>query len=112
MSVTIYHNPRCSKSRQTLDLLHQRGIEPTIVEYLDEMPDAAALKRIVEMLGTDPRAIVREKEAGEEGVDASLEGDALIDAIAAHPRILQRPIVVAGDKATVGRPPENVLDIL
>ncbi len=112
MTVTIYHNPRCSKSRQTLALLRDNGVEPEIVEYLAAMPGAGQLKRILGMLGLDPRDIVRSKEAGEEGVDPDLDGDALIDAIVAHPRVMQRPIVVAGGKAVLGRPPENVLDIL
>jgi len=112
MSVTIYHNPKCSKSRQTLEMLRGEGVEPTIVEYLNDMPDAGTLDGIVEMLGVPTRDIVRSKEAAEEGIDANLDGDALIAAIAAHPRVLQRPIVVNGDKAAIGRPPENVLAIL
>ena len=111
MSVTIYHNPRCSKSRQTLALLRDNGVEPSIVEYLDNMPSSGQLKGILAKLGLGPRDILRTKEAKEEGLDPALDGDALIDAIAANPRVLQRPIVVSSDKACIGRPPERVLDI-
>ena len=112
MSVTIYHNPKCSKSRQTLALLQENGVEPEIVEYLKSPPSAAELKAMIGKLGIGPRDVLRSKEAKEEGIDATLEGDALIAAIVAHPRALQRPIVVKGDKAAIGRPPESVLEIL
>lgn len=112
MSVTIYHNPKCSKSRQTLELLQGRGVEPTVIEYLDDMPDAETLATIVKMLGLPARHILRGKEATEEGIGPDLEGDALIEAIVTHPRVLQRPIVVKDGRAAVGRPPENVLAIL
>ncbi len=112
MSVTIYHNPKCSKSRQTLALLHENGVDPVIVEYLKSPPSAAELKAILKKLGLGPRDILRAKEAREEGIDTSLDGDALVAAIAAHPRALERPIVVKGAKAALGRPPENVLAVL
>lgn len=113
MTTTIYHNPRCSKSRQTLSLIEERGIAPRIVEYLQNPPDAATLRAILAKLGKAPKDIVRAKEAREEGVDiAALDDDALIAAMCAHPRIIERPIVVKGDKAALGRPPESVLDIL
>jgi len=112
MSVTIYHNPRCSKSRQTLQLLQDNGIDPTIVEYLETPPNAVKLTEILAKMNKGPRDILRKKEALEEGIDTSLDGDALIEALAAHPRALERPIVVNGDKAAMGRPPESVLDIL
>lgn len=113
MSVTIYHNPRCSKSRQTLELVREQGIEPLIVEYLDTPPTAAELTDILAKLGKSAADIVRKKEAAEEGIDvATLDNDALIQALAAHPRAIERPIVVKGDKAAMGRPPESVLDIL
>ncbi len=112
MSVTIYHNPKCSKSRQTLALLQENSVEPTIIEYLNTPPSAAELKTILQMLGKGPREVLRAKEAKDEGIDKSLDGDALVDAIVAHPRALERPIVVNGDKACIGRPPENVLDII
>lgn len=113
MSVTIYHNPRCSKSRQTLALIEENGISPEIVEYLDTPPSQARLKEIVAALGVAPQEIIRKKEAKEEGVDVSgLSDAALIKAMVEHPRIIERPIVVSGQKATMGRPPENVLTIL
>ena len=111
MTVTIYHNPRCSKSRQTLALLHDNDIEPDIIEYLETPPNSGELKSILGMLNMGPRDILRAKEAKEEGIDG-LDGDALIDAIVAHPRALQRPIVVTGGQARVGRPPESVLEII
>ena len=112
MSVTIYHNPKCSKSRQTLALLQENGVEPAIIEYLKTPPSAAELKAVLEKLGKEPRDVLRTKEAKEEGINNELEGDALIAAIVAHPRALERPIVVNGDRAAVGRPPESVLDII
>lgn len=113
MPVTIYHNPRCSKSRQTLELVREQGVEPEIVEYLDTPPSAAELKAILAKLGKSAADIVRKKEAVEEGIDvAALDEDALISALAAHPRAIERPIVVNGDKAAMGRPPESVLEIL
>jgi len=111
LTVTIYHNPRCSKSRQTLALLHDNDIEPDIIEYLETPPNSGELKSILGMLNMGPRDILRAKEAKEEGIDG-LDGDALIDAIVAHPRALQRPIVVTGGQARVGRPPESVLEII
>lgn len=113
MPVTIYHNPRCSKSRQTLDLIRAQGIEPEIVEYLVAPPSAIELKDILGKLGKSAVQIMRKKEAAEEGIDvAMLDEEALIRALAAHPRAIERPIVVNGPKARMGRPPESVLDIL
>lgn len=113
MSVTIYYNPNCSKCRQTLALIRERGIEPEIVEYLDTPPSAAELKGILHKLGKDAGEIVRTKEAQEEGIDyGALDSAALIDALIAHPRAMVRPIVINGDKAAIGRPPESVLEIL
>ena len=113
MSVTIYHNPRCSKSRKTLELIQGKGVEPEIVEYLNTPPSAAELKEILTKLGMSASEIVRKKEAKEEGIDvASLDEDALIEALSAHPRAIERPIVVKGGKAVMGRPPENVDDLL
>ena len=113
MTVTIYHNPRCSKSRTTLKLLQDKGIEPKIVEYLDAPPSAAELKRILGMLGISPRDLMRKKEAKEAGLhDASLSDDALIDGMIAHPIVIERPIVVSGDNARLGRPPEQVFEIV
>lgn len=113
MSVTIYHNPRCSKSRQTLELVREQGIEPEIVEYLQTPPSADELKAILKKLGLTARDIVRKKEATEEGIDiAALDEGALIQALSDHPRAIERPIVVNGAKARLGRPPESVLEIL
>ncbi len=113
MSVTIYHNPRCSKSRQTLELIREKGVEPQIVEYLETPPSAAELKDILSKLGKTAAEIVRKKEAKEEGIDVdALDNDALIEALAAHPRAIERPIVVKGAKAVMGRPPENVIDLV
>jgi len=113
MSVTIYHNPRCSKSRQTLELIREKGVEPQIVEYLDTPPSAAELKDILSKLGMSAAQIVRKKEAKEEGIDVeALDNDALIEALAAHPRAIERPIVVKDAKAVMGRPPQNVIDLI
>jgi arsenate reductase (glutaredoxin) len=113
MSVTIYHNPRCSKSRTTLALLQENGVQPTIVEYLGTPPDAGELKNILSLLDMAPRDLLRAKEAKEAGLDdPALSDDALIDAMVANPVVIERPIVVANGKARIGRPPEGVLEIL
>lgn len=111
---TFYFNPSCSKCRTVSGILAERGVEAEVVEYLDAAPDRAALERILRLLGTDdPRVILRPEqplydELGLEGAD----GDAVLDAIAAHSILLQRPIVAVGDRAVVARPPERVLEIL
>ena len=115
MNITIYHNPRCTKSRQTLELLRQRGIEPTVIEYLKTPPGKTVLKDILKMLGMEPRQLMRkqEKQYKEAGLDdPDLSRDDLIQGMIEHPVVIERPIVVAGDKAALGRPPENVLQIL
>ena len=116
MSVTIYHNPRCSKSRDTLALLQERGITPQVVAYLEQAPTPDEIRRLLGLLGlADARALMRKGEAEytELVLDAPALGqDALIAAMAAHPRLIERPIVVHGDKAVIGRPPEKVLAIL
>ncbi len=110
---TIYHNPRCSKSRQTLALLGERGIEPEIIEYLETPPTAEELKNILAMLGKGPRDIMRKKEAREAGLDdPALDDETLIEAMVANPIVIERPIVVNNGKAALGRPPECVADIL
>ncbi|GAB4536389.1 MAG: arsenate reductase (glutaredoxin) [Parvularculaceae bacterium] len=113
MTITIYHNPRCSKSRATLAILEQTGKAFEIVEYLKSPPDAATLKGIARKLGLGPDAFIREGEAAYK--DLGLYGaddDALYKAMAAHPILIERPIVVNGERAAIGRPPEAVLDIL
>jgi arsenate reductase len=115
MTVTIYHNPRCSKSRQTLQLLRDQGVEPTIIEYLQTPPDAATLKDILRKLDLHPRALMRTKEEPYKAnglSDAGLAEDALIEAIIANPVLMERPVVLANGKAALGRPPETVLEIL
>lgn len=115
MSITIYHNPRCSKSRQTLALLQERGIEPIVIEYLKTPPDAATLKSLLGKLKLPPRELMRSNEAvyKEAGLaDPQLSEAALIKAMVEQPVLIERPIVINGDRAAIGRPPENVLSIL
>jgi len=113
--VTIYHNPRCSKSRQTLALLQERGIEPEIVLYLDSTPSSSQLKDILKKLGIDARDLLRTKEDAykEHGLaDDTLSEDSIVKAMIASPKLIERPIVVRGDKAVLGRPPENIEALL
>ena len=111
--VVIYHNPRCGKSRETLRLLEKNGIPPRIVEYLKTPPDKAELKRLLKLLGKSPRELLRAKEAKEAGLDRpGLSDEAIIAGMVAHPIVIERPIVVNGDRAALGRPPETVLKIL
>ena len=115
MAISIFHNPRCSKSRATLALLQERGLEPTIRLYLEDPPDADELRAILRKLGLSPRELLRKGEAEyrELGLaDPTLGDDRLVEAMAAHPRLIERPIVLAGRKAAIGRPPEAVLEIL
>lgn len=115
MAVTIYHNPRCSKSRETLALLEARGISPRVIEYLKTPPDRATIAALLRKLGIPARDLVRRKEAefATLGLDAAgVTEDALIDAMASHPRLIERPIVVVDRRARIGRPPEAVLEIL
>lgn len=115
MTVTIYHNPRCSKSRQTLTLLEEKGIVPTVREYLKDVPNADELNTILGMLGMEPRDLMRKKEAEykENGLDnATLSHDQLIQGMIDNPKIIERPIVIKEGKARIGRPPESVLEIL
>ena len=115
MPVIIYHDPKCSKSRQTLELLKENDITPTIIEYLKTPPTAEALKAILAQLGMAPRDLMRKKEDvyAELKLDnPSLSDDDLIGFMIAHPILIERPIVLAKGKAALGRPPEQVLDIL
>ena len=115
MSVTIYHNPRCSKSRETLKLLEEKGVTPTVIEYLKTPPTAAELGDILAKLGMAPRDLMRRKEAEYKANgldDDSLKVDELVEAMVKTPKLIERPIVLANGKAALGRPPESVLKIL
>ncbi len=113
MPVTMYHNPRCNTSRRTLALLRERGIEPKIVEYLKTPPTAPELKQILGHLGMPAAKLLRKKEAAAAGIDPkALSEDALIAAMVEHPIVIERPIVISGVKAALGRPPESVLSVL
>lgn len=112
MTVTIYHNPRCSKSRATLKLLQDRGIEPQVIEYLKTPPGEQELRSILKMLGLRPRQLLRPAEAKVAGLDdPALDDDALIRGMVANPVAMERPVVVNGDQARIGRPPERVLEL-
>ena len=113
--IVIYHNPRCSKSRRTLALLRERGVEPEVVEYLKTPLDAAALRDLLAVLGMTARDLLRSGEAPyrELGLaDPDTPEDDLIAAVAANPILMQRPVVRRGDRAVVGRPPERVAELL
>ena len=113
--LTLYHNPRCSKSRGALELLEARGLAPTVVRYLETPLDAAQLKALLGKLGISARQLLRSGEDEYKALnlaDASLSEAQLIAAIAAHPKLMERPILETADKAIIGRPPENVLEIL
>ncbi|SDE95880.1 arsenate reductase (glutaredoxin) [Phytopseudomonas seleniipraecipitans] len=113
--LTLYHNPRCSKSRSTLQLLEDRGVQPTLVRYLETPPNAEQLRDLLSKLGISARQLLRtgEDEYRELNLANTALSDAdLIDAMAAHPRLIERPILVAGERAVIGRPPENVLELL
>ena len=115
MTVKILHNPRCSKSRATLNLLRDKGIEPEIVDYLETPPSAAEFENILSKLNLGPRDVIRrgEKVYKElELADDNLSDTALITAMVGNPILIERPIVIKGDKAALGRPPENVLEIV
>ncbi len=111
----IYHNPRCSKSRATLALLEENGIQATIIEYLKNPPTAKELDSMLTNLGIEPRQLIRktEKEYKEAGLDnMELSRDQIIEAMVAYPKTIERPIVIKDGKVAVGRPPENILKIL
>ena len=113
--LTLYHNPRCSKSRGALELLEARGLAPTVVRYLETPLNAAQIKALLAKLGLNARQLLRTGEDEYKSLnlsDPNLSETQLIDAIAAHPKLMERPILETADKAIIGRPPENVLEIL
>lgn len=115
MTVTIWHNPRCSKSRETLALLEEKGIAPTVREYLKQPPTKAEIETLLDQLGGDAVALIRDGEAEFKALGkkkAELSRADIVKAISAHPVLLQRPIVVKGKRAAIGRPPEAVLPLL
>ncbi|QLC74286.1 arsenate reductase (glutaredoxin) [Pseudomonas sp. LPB0260] len=113
--LTLYHNPRCSKSRSALQLLEERGLTPSIVRYLESPPSAAQLQALLGKLGIGARQLLR---SGEEEyrtlnlAEPGLSEAQLIEAMVSHPKLIERPILIAGDKAVIGRPPERVLELL
>ena len=112
--VTIFHNPRCSKSRNTLSLLQENGIEPVVNLYLESPPHADEIRQLLAKLGITAAQLIRrgEEEYKALGLDKNSSEQALIEAMASHPRLIERPIVVQGSRAVLGRPPENVLSLL
>ncbi|WP_421996402.1 arsenate reductase (glutaredoxin) [Reyranella sp.] len=115
MTVTIWHNPRCSKSRETLELLRKKGVEPAIREYLKQPPGKAEVETLLDQVGGEPAALIRDGEAEFKALKkrkADLSRADIVKAIVAHPVLLQRPIVVSGRRAAIGRPPEAVLPLL
>lgn len=114
-TIQILHNPRCSKSRQTLALLEEKGIEAEIIKYLDTPPTAAQLKDILQKLNIPARALLRKGEDDYKSLnlaDPSLSEEQLVEAMVSHPKLIERPIVIKDGQAKIGRPPESVLDIL
>lgn len=115
MDLTIYHNPRCSKSRQTLALIEEQGLTPTVIEYLKAPPSHQTLDSLLRGLNMEPRELMRAGEAEYSDLnlaDESLDRNQLIAAMVSNPKLIERPIVVAGDEVVIGRPPEAVLAIL
>ena len=115
MTITIWHNPRCSKSRQTLELLQKKGVKPAIREYLKEPPSKAEVETLIDLVGGDPAALIRDGEAEFKALGkkkSELGRSDIAKAVASHPILLQRPIVVTGTRAAIGRPPEAVLALL
>ena len=113
--VTIFHNPRCSKSRGALQLLRDHGLEPTVIEYLQDPPDPKTLDHLLTLLGVEPRDAMRKQEKEYKDLkldDPKLTHKQLVAAMAEHPILIERPIVVRGNKAVIGRPPERVEEIL
>jgi len=115
LSIKIFHNPRCSKSRQTLQLLEDNNVQPQIIEYLKQAPSKAELESVLNLLGMNPRELMRKGESVYKELnlaDESLSKDQLLAAMLKNPILIERPIVLANGKAAIGRPPESVLDII
>ena len=115
MTVTIYHNPSCSKSRQTLEIIKNKGIEPIIIEYLKVSPTKDKIKEILTILDYAPRDLMRKKESiytEYKLENSSLSNDVLINFMVKNPILIERPIIICNNKIAIGRPPEKVLDIL
>lgn len=112
--IEIYHNPRCRKSREGLELLEKSGLTFKIRKYLEDVPSEAELRHLISLLGIAPIELVRQKEAiwKSDYKDKNLTDDEIIKAMTTHPKLIERPIVINGDKAAIGRPPQNILDIL
>jgi len=113
-NITIWHNPRCSKSREALKLLQEEGIEPKIYKYLNELPSKEEIKEILSMLGLKPREIMRTKESiyKELGLKDVEDDEKLIEAMVEHPRLIERPIVIKDGKAVIGRPSQRVIELI
>lgn len=115
MATTIWHNPRCSKSRATLELLESQGIRPLVVKYLETPPNADTLDQVLTLLGLEPRDLMRKTEPEYNALgldDPTLSRNQLISAMIATPKLIERPVVIHEGRATIGRPPENVLKLL
>ncbi len=115
MDFTFWHNPRCSKSRQALELLRERGVEPTVVLYLVDPPDPRRIEQVLVALGIEPRELMRTQEAPYQELglgDETLSRRALVQAMAQHPILIERPIAICGPRAVIGRPPERVLELI
>jgi len=112
--ITIYHNNRCSKSRSGLEILKNSGQEFEIINYLESVPDSAELKKIINLLNINPIDLIRKSEAiwKENYKGKTLSNTQIIDAMAKYPKLIERPIVIKGDKAVIGRPPEKILDLI
>lgn len=113
-TIVIYHNPRCSKSRQVLALLVERGVEANVICYLDDPPSVATLDALIDKLGIEPHALLRSKENAysDVGLTPDSSRSAIIAAIVDHPILLERPVIVRGERAVIGRPPARVLELL
>ncbi len=110
---TIWHNPRCSKSRQTMGILEEKGIEADVVKYLEETPSVQEIKSVLKKLNISARELMRTKEDEYKslGLKDEMDEEKLIEAMAEHPKLIERPIVIKGEKAVLGRPPEKVLEL-